>query len=394
MSASVLAPVSEESQAIVAEAFDDADDADSGQQAVLMWPLEELHDLADTDRDLSPLRCSGAEGGDSSEGLSLGGEQTCSAGQNEPGSLALIRQGSQRRSWNRSEDELIRTIVTTNGHRWQQAAGAIPGRSPAAIRNRWTRLQQEAEPEKGVATLTQDDDDRRLWSPALTLRQDSNSSSCSSVSGEDRTKWSADEDATILRCVDDFGKKWRVCAQQLPGRTENAIRNRYHRLLTRANFERGGWHPEEDAMILRSVVAHGNQWIKIASLIPGRSDDAVRNRYKRLQAAGSSDDLHGSGGTACGGAPLSSNPQALRSMSAPLMLPPSSTVIATSGASPPTVRSYSAPDCCSESLLLRPNRSSSGSTSGWAVEPTIGSGAASSTAPLHLLEELRALRPR
>jgi len=243
MSASVLAPVSEESQAIVAEAFDDADDADSGQQAVLMWPLEELHDLADTDRDLSPLRCSGAEGGDSSEGLSLGGEQTCSAGQNEPGSLALIRQGSQRRSWNRSEDELIRTIVTTNGHRWQQAAGAIPGRSPAAIRNRWTRLQQEAEPEKGVATLTQDDDDRRLWSPALTLRQDSNSSSCSSVSGEDRTKWSADEDATILRCVDDFGKKWRVCAQQLPGRTENAIRNRYHRLLTRANFERGGWHP-------------------------------------------------------------------------------------------------------------------------------------------------------
>jgi hypothetical protein len=42
--------------------------------------------------------------------------------------------------------------------------------------------------------------------------------------------WRPSEDSTILQGVSDYGCKWSLIAQQLPGRSENAVRNRWHRL--------------------------------------------------------------------------------------------------------------------------------------------------------------------
>ena len=46
-----------------------------------------------------------------------------------------------------------------------------------------------------------------------------------------------------------------------------------------------GWTRHEDATILRTVREVGNKWSHIAAQLPGRSDDAVRNRYIRIQVA-------------------------------------------------------------------------------------------------------------
>lgn len=40
----------------------------------------------------------------------------------------------------------------------------------------------------------------------------------------------ADEDRTILDAVDELGQKWRVVAQRLVGRSDDAVRNRWKRL--------------------------------------------------------------------------------------------------------------------------------------------------------------------
>jgi hypothetical protein len=48
---------------------------------------------------------------------------------------------------------------------------------------------------------------------------------------------------------------------------------------------RKDWAPTEDATILNAVDTLGPRWRQIASLLPGRSDDAVRNRWKRLKDA-------------------------------------------------------------------------------------------------------------
>ena len=46
----------------------------------------------------------------------------------------------------------------------------------------------------------------------------------------ERMSWTKVEDATIVNGVQELGHKWYQIAQRLPGRTDHAIRNRYHRL--------------------------------------------------------------------------------------------------------------------------------------------------------------------
>jgi len=48
--------------------------------------------------------------------------------------------------------------------------------------------------------------------------------------GREVVPWRPSEDSTILQGVSRHGCKWSLIAQQLPGRSENAVRNRWHRL--------------------------------------------------------------------------------------------------------------------------------------------------------------------
>jgi hypothetical protein len=41
------------------------------------------------------------------------------------------------------------------------------------------------------------------------------------------------------------------------------------------------WTPDEDALIMDSVMRFGQKWQMIAELLPGRSSNAVRNRFLR-----------------------------------------------------------------------------------------------------------------
>ena len=65
----------------------------------------------------------------------------------------------------------------------------------------------------------------------------------------------------------------------------------------RAAKGKQGWTREEDAKIVQYVQLTGQKWAVIAALLPGRTDDAVRNRYLRLQKKTKTGD-----GTSCGGA--------------------------------------------------------------------------------------------
>ena len=53
----------------------------------------------------------------------------------------------------------------------------------------------------------------------------------------ERLSWTPTEDDVIVASVDELGHKWYQIAARLPGRTEHAIRNRYHRVLTAMAYD-------------------------------------------------------------------------------------------------------------------------------------------------------------
>ncbi|KAJ1633357.1 hypothetical protein T492DRAFT_627182, partial [Pavlovales sp. CCMP2436] len=52
----------------------------------------------------------------------------------------------------------------------------------------------------------------------------------SARAGQKTAPWTRTEDQVISEAVKRFGCKWGVLSALLPGRTDNAVRNRWHRL--------------------------------------------------------------------------------------------------------------------------------------------------------------------
>ena len=67
-------------------------------------------------------------------------------------------------------------------------------------------------------------------------------------------------------------------------RTGKQCRERYFNHL-QPNVKKGGWTKEEDMLILDLQVKMGNQWSSMSKLLPGRTDNAIKNRYHAMMKA-------------------------------------------------------------------------------------------------------------
>ncbi|CEL92647.1 unnamed protein product [Vitrella brassicaformis CCMP3155] len=174
--------------------------------------------------------------------------------------------------WTQEEDEALRESVRVNGGKsWKRIATFLPGRSDVQCLNRWHTVLK---PTLVRGTWTQEEDDvlRELvavhgaakWSSiAKMLNERLGTYRLGKQCRErwtnhldptiTRTEWTEEEDALLLAEQESIGNKWSDISKKLPGRTENAVKNRWNSLKRKIWQEEflSQQHQEMEALMIQ-----------------------------------------------------------------------------------------------------------------------------------------------
>jgi len=143
--------------------------------------------------------------------------------------------------WTPEEDDLLRKYVPLYGEKqWRKIAEHIPGRTSIQCLHRWTKILK----------------------PGLV-----------------KGPWTTEVDQKLIAWVKAEGPtKWAQAANFIKGRSGKQCRERWFNNLN-PGVKKGNWTKEEDELIFDLYQKYGSSWSKIAKFIPGRTENAIKNRF-------------------------------------------------------------------------------------------------------------------